>query len=130
VRIYVDSATVIYTVEHVTPYSELVDARLSTAHVVVVTSELTRLECRVKPLREDNAALLKDFDQFFDGAVEDMVPLSREVVDLATRIRARYGFKTPDSLHLGAALWSDCQVFLTNDDRLDRFGELAIEVLL
>lgn len=58
-----------------------------------------------------------------------MVPLSREVVDLATGIRARYGFKAPDSLHLAAAVWSQCEVFLTNDHRLDRFRELAVEVV-
>jgi len=129
VRIYLDSAVVIYTVEQVTPYAELADARLSPSDVLAVTSDLTRLECRVKPLREDNAALLKDFDDFFDGAIESMVPLSREVIDLATQVRARYGFKAPDSLHLGAALWSECEVFLTNDHRLDRFSEIAIEVL-
>jgi uncharacterized protein len=74
--------------------------------------------------------LLKDFDDFFEGAVKVIVGLSREVVDLATRIRAQYGFKTPDALHLAAAILSDCDVFLTNDYRLDRFNEVAIEVIL
>ena len=124
-----DSAVVIYTVEQVMPYAELADARLSISEVVTVTSDLARLECRVKPLREENAALLKEFDDFFEGAIEDMVPLSREVVDLATKVRAQYGFKAPDALHLGAALWSECDVFLTNDHRLDRFGDLVVEVV-
>jgi predicted nucleic acid-binding protein len=129
VRIYLDSAVVIYTVEQVMPFADLADARLSMAEVRAVTSDLTRLECRVKPLRQANAALLKEFDDFFEGAFEEVVPLSREVVDLATTVRAQYGFKAPDALHLGAALWSKCDVFLTNDHRLDRFGDLAIEVV-
>lgn len=129
-RIYLDSAAVIYTVEQVKPYAEMVDSRLSDGDTVIVTSELTRLECRVKPLREENTALLKDFDDYFEGAVEVMVGLSREVIDLATGIRAEYGFKAPDSLHLAASLWSDCDVFLTNDHRLDRFREIAIDVIL
>jgi len=58
-----------------------------------------------------------------------VVSLSREVVDLATQIRARYGFKAPDSLHLGAAVWSRCEVFLTNDHRLDGFRDLTVEVV-
>ena len=128
-RIYLDSATVIYTVEQVSPFAAVVDSRLSDREIVTVTSDLTRLECRVKPLRDENAAVLRDFDDYFEGAVESVVPLSREVVDLATGIRARYGFKAPDSLHLAAAVWSKCQVFLTNDHRLDRFREVAIEVL-
>ncbi len=129
-RIYLDSAAVIYIVERVAPYAAVVDARLSEPDSVIVTSDLTRLECRVKPLRQENAALLKDFDDYFEGAVEDMVGLSREVVDLATRIRAQYGFKTPDALHLAVAVLSDCDVFLTNDHRLDRFSEISIEVVL
>jgi len=79
-----------------------------------VASDLTRLECRVKPLRDENTAVLKDFDDFFEGAIEIMVTLSREVVDLATGIRAHYGFKAPDALHLACAVWSQCEVFLTN----------------
>jgi uncharacterized protein len=130
VRIYVDSAAVIYTVEQVAPYAEVVDSRLSAPDAVIVTSDLTRLECRVKPLREEKATLLKDFDDFFEGAVKIMVGLSREVVDLATRIRAQYGFKTPDALHLAVAVLSDCDVFLTNDHRLDRFSEISIEVVM
>lgn len=129
-RIYLDSAAVIYTVEQVKPYAEMVDSRLSDGDVVIVASELTRLECRVKPLREENAAVLKDFDDYFEGAIEVMVGLSRGVIDLATGIRAHYGFKAPDALHLAASLWSNCDVFLTNDHRLDRFREVAIDVIL
>jgi len=128
VRIYLDSSVVIYIVEQVSPYSEFVDERLAGRDAVIVTSDLTRLECRVKPLRDENTALLEDFDDYFE-AVGAMVPLSREVVDLATGIRARYGFKTPDSLQLGAAVWSECEVFLTNDHRLDSFRALAVEVV-
>jgi predicted nucleic acid-binding protein len=130
VRIYLDSAAVIYAVEQVKPYAELVDSRLSADDVVIVTSDLTRLECRVKPLRDENAAALKDFDDYFEGAVEVMVGLSREVIDLATGIRAQYGFKAPDAIHLAAASWSNCDVFLTNDHRLDRFREVSVDVIL
>lgn len=129
-RIYLDSAVVIYSVEQVTPFAAVVDSRLAERDVVTVASDLTRLECRVKPLRDENAAVLEDFEEFFEDAIEIMVSLSREVVDLATGIRASYGFKAPDAIHLAAAVWSQCEVFLTNDYRLDRFRELAVEVLL
>jgi len=62
VRIYLDSAVIIYDVEQVSPYSELLDSRLSAGDLVIVTSDLARLECRVKPLRDVNAALLEDFE--------------------------------------------------------------------
>ena len=127
-RLYLDTAPVIYTVEQVPLYAAAVDARPSAHDVVRVASDLTRLECRVKPLREGNAGLLKDFDDYFEGAVVEIIALSREVIDRATEIRAQYGFRTPDAIHLAAAVVSRCGVFLTNDHRLDRFSDMAIEV--
>lgn len=129
-RLYLDAAPVIYVVEQVTPFFPVVDARLSATGIVRVASDLTRLECRVKPVREENADLLKDYDDFFAYAVAEIVALSREVMDRATEIRARYGFKTPDAVHLAAAIVTHCDVFLTNDHRLDRFSDLVIEVVI
>lgn len=129
VRLYLDAAPVIYTVEQVPLYAAAVDARLADPTVVQVTSDLTRMECRVKPLRDGNTDLLKDFDDYFAGAVVEIVALSREVIDRATEIKAQYGFKTPDAIHLAAAMVSGCGVFLTNDHRLDHFTGIAIEVI-
>jgi uncharacterized protein len=128
-RIYLDTAPVIYTVEQVSPYAAAVDMHLSASDIVVITSDLTRLECRVKPLREDDIQLLKDYDDFFNGSVAEIISLSIEVIDRATDIRAKYGFKTPDAIHLAAAVVSACDVFLTNDHRLDRFKEITLEIL-
>ena len=50
-------------------------------------------------------------------------------IDRATEIWAQYGFKTPDAIHLAAAVASGCNVFLTNDHRLDRFTDITIEVV-
>ncbi len=128
-RIYLDSAPVIYVVERHAPYDEYLEARLSILGDVLVASELTRLECRILPVREDNHRVLQDFDDYFATRVLEMVPLTREVMDMATLIRARYGFATPDAIHLGAAMASGCDVFLTNDNRLTRFSEMSVEVV-
>ncbi len=114
-RIYLDAAPIIYVVEQVALLAAVVDARLSAAGVVRVASHLTRMECRVKPLRNGDHALLQDFDTYFVGTIAEMVPLSMSVFDRAAEIRAHYGFKTPDAIHLAAAVESACDVFLTND---------------
>ncbi len=111
------------------PFAAIVDARLASAGVVRVASDLTRLECRVKPIRDGNTAVLKDYDEYFADTVPEFVALTRAVLDRATDIRARFGFKTPDAIHLAAASVAKCDSFLTNDHRLDRFTELAIEVV-
>ncbi len=128
-RIYTDAAPVIYLVERRPLYAEYLDARLSIPGAILVASELTRLECLVLPIRESNLGVIQEFDDYFAIRVDEMVPLTREVMDMATLIRAQYGFATPDAIHLGAAMASGCHVFLTNDNRLSRFGEVSVEVV-
>ena len=87
-RVYLDTVPVIYLVEEVPTYAELVDRRVSVADVIQGASDLMRMECRVKPLREGNTALLQDYDDYFAEVVEETVVLSRAVIDRATDIRA------------------------------------------
>jgi uncharacterized protein len=129
VRYYLDAAPVIYAVEEVPLYAAAVDKLLSAADVVRVASDLTRMECRVKPIRDHNDALLADFDEYFEETVDEIISLSRDIIDHATNIRAQYGFKSPDAIHLAAAVASGCDVFLTNDRRLDRFKDLTVDVV-
>ena len=128
-RYYLDAAPIIYLVEQVQPFALAVRNKLAVPGLVLVTSELTRLECRVLPLRTGNTTLLQDFDDYFANSIAEFVPLTRDVIDRATEIRAQYNFKTPDALHLAAAVVANCAIFLTNDYRLSRFTALTIEVI-
>jgi uncharacterized protein len=130
VRIYLDAPPVIYSIQDVSPFADIVKARLSDPEVVQIVSDLTRMECRVKPIRERSADLLLEFDNYFHLTVAEIISLDLEVMDKATDIRAAYRFKTPDAIHLAAAVVSGCDVFLTNDHRLDRFTGIAVETLL
>src|SRR5215475_2773371 len=128
-RYYLDSAPIIYLVEQAQPYATAVRGKLSAQGLTLITSELTRLECRVKPLRKGDAALLQDFDDYFADSMAEIIQLTHDVIDRATEIRAQFNFKTPDSIQLAAALVSNSEVFLTNDHRLNRFTGIAVEVI-
>ena len=128
-RIYLDSAIIIYAVEQVMPYASIIETRLSAPDIVCVASNLARMECRIKPLQTKDDELLKDYDYYFKMAMDEIVVLSTQIIDGATNIRARYGFKTPDSIHLSAATISKCDIFLTNDYGLKRFTEIAVEII-
>jgi predicted nucleic acid-binding protein len=128
-RYYLDSAPIIYLVEQAQPYATAVRGKLSAQGLTLITSELTRLECRVKPLRNSDVALLQDFDDYFANSIAEIIPLTRDVIDRATEIRAQFNFKTPDSIHLATAVVSNSGVFLTNDHRLNRFTGISIEVI-
>ena len=67
VQMYWDSCVVVYLVEGVSPWRQLLRERLlqrADAPVVCV-SELVRLECRVQHLRNADGPMLQLFDEFF-----------------------------------------------------------------
>jgi len=127
-RYYLDAAPIIYLIEP-QPFATAIRSKLAVLGIVPITSELARLECRVKPMRDGNQALLQDFDDYFANSIAEIFPLTRDVIDLATEIRAQYNFKTPDAIHLAAAIISNCDVFMTNDQRLNRFTGISIETI-
>lgn len=74
------------------------------------------MECRVGAYQLGDAELLRRYDDFF--ARTTMFSMTAAVFDRAAELRARHRIKTPDALHLAAALEHGCDEFWTNDDRL------------
>jgi predicted nucleic acid-binding protein len=130
--IYCDSVILIYALEYTGPLNARAAARLAAARAAgdrLAISDLTRLECRVKPMQRGDAAGLAQYDLFFGQPDVLRVPLPTAVYDRATTIRATHNFKTVDALHLAAAVEGRCDRFLTNDMRLARFRDIPVEVL-
>ena len=130
--LYLDASAIIYSVESVAPFRDTVLGRLSQLFAtegLLLTSRLSRLECRVKPLREAQNQLLAIYDEFFVGELVQVIEIGPEIVELATELRVRYGFKTPDAIHLATAIDQRANVFLTGDRALSRCTELRVEVL-
>ncbi len=130
--IYCDSVILIYLLDTVGPFNVRAVARLAAmrkAGDVPAFSDLTRLECRVKPLKLGATTTLASFDAFFTRSDVRLVPITTAVFDRATLIRARHNFKLADSLHLAAAVEAACDRFLTNDTRLAVFTDIPVEVL-
>ena len=128
-RVYLDTAPVIYLVEGIEPYFALIAQRLSDQDITQVCGELTRLEARVKPIRLGQTALLSAFDAYFADIISEIIPLTRAVVDEATDLRARYNFRTPDALQLASAIAGGCELFLTNDVALRKCTKIEVEVI-
>ena len=59
-----------------------------------------------------------------------VLDVSAHIIDRATELRARHGFKTPDAIHLATALESATTEFWTGDSTLSRCTEIAVTVLL
>lgn len=132
-RLYIDASCIIYLIEGTSAFTSPMRARmvehLSASTSRLVTSLLSRLECRVQPLREQNTAALAAYDDFFGGERLDVIDIDAAVIERATELRARYGFKTPDALHLATAIVQNADTALTGDANWQRCTEIAVEVI-
>jgi predicted nucleic acid-binding protein len=134
VRICLDTNCVIYLVENNPFWGPKVVARLASARTAgdtIAVCDLARSECLVGPLKSGDAALLANYQRFFASPAVEMLPLTVAVCEraAAVRVTSAMQFELPDALHLAAAIVHGCGAFLTNDARLARCTEIAVEVL-
>lgn len=130
--IYFDSVIVIYLIDHTGTFQARAAQRLAISVAAgdqIGVSDLTRLECRVKPIAVGDKVKLAGFDAFFARPDVHRVPVTTAVFDRATFLRASHSFKLGDSLHLAAAIEAGCDRFLTNDTRLSKCSDIMVEVL-
>ena len=130
--IYCDSAIIIYYLDNTGRFHVRATARLTALAAAgdeVAVTDLTRLEYRVGPLKRGDPVALAEYDRFVARPGVRILPLPTTVYDRAAELRARYGYKTPDALHLAAAIVHGCDRFLTNDTRLSACTALPIDVL-
>lgn len=132
---FFDASALIYLIEGAEPFAArareyLAALRRRNATLDAAVSRISWLECRVKPLREKQKDVLRAFDQFFDRADLLWVELSRDVVELATVVRATHGLRTPDALQAASCLQLGPQhSFITGDAGFHKVASLNVTVL-
>lgn len=129
---YLDSFVVIYLIERREPWFHQIQDKLLPARgalPVIWYSDLTRMECRVGPMRRQDAVALSEYDDFFATPRFRRVIMDRSIFDLATDLRARHRIAVPDALHLAAGIRAGCNEFWTNDLALEQAAEDRIRVV-
>lgn len=105
----------------------LADLRATHRGLGLAISRLSRLECRLAPLRDGDPARLATFDAFFDRAGLIIVDVDAQVIDLATAIRARHGARTPDAIQAACCLQlGRAHRMLTGDRGFRRIAGLEV----
>ena len=130
--IYVDANVVIRLIEGDAATRAPLEAKLKPLRGTgpfLMTSQLTRLECRVLPIRAGNVELLKLYDQFFAAPELALLDLTTAVVEKASILRASLNLKTPDALHAASAILAGAVTFLSADCGFTRCSELSVEVV-
>lgn len=127
---YLDSCVVIYHVQGSPALRHRLGADFGEAKDGLRVSGLTRLECRVRPIREGNTQMLARYDTFFGLPEVTLLPVPTAVFDLATELRAQHSIRTVDALHLATALTHGCDEFYTADQRLATVAKTQMRVRL
>ena len=96
----------------------------------VLSSTIALSECLTKPLKEKDQFLVSEFSSLFENTYWlTLIPVDMAIARQSAVLRAKYGLKTPDALHMATALESGCHAFLTNDLGLKRVSEIRVLVL-
>jgi len=129
-RLFLDTCILIYFLEDHKEFGrsakeifERVEEGLIQAEISVLTmTELLTGSYRVKNdlLALEYHALLYHFPNL------KIIDINLDIAVEAARIRAEYNFAVPDSLLLASALYTGADAFITNDQKLFQFPELAV----
>jgi predicted nucleic acid-binding protein len=131
-RVYVDSMTLIYTVEQFAQYWPLLQplwAAAAAGSIEVISSELIITEVLVAPLRSGNRTIEAAFDQALQSPTLHLHPITQTVLREAARVRAVTRLRTPDALHAATALLAGCVLFVTNDKGFRGVPGLPVVIL-
>lgn len=135
-QLFLDACAIIYFVEMAEPYQKKFSNKLKSIRqkyqsVTFLASELSLLECRVKPLRENNEELLGHYQQFFCAKDLLLIPLTAPIIEKATQLRAFFNLRTPDALQAASALSVvEDTLFVTNDRGFDKVTELKSLIII
>ena len=92
--------------------------------VRVIASELLFTELLPRPMKDGRQDLIERYLELFRNTRRfHLVPVDRRVILCSFHLRADFGLRSMDALHLATALVHDCETFITND-RLARVDPL------
>ncbi len=117
--VYLDSNIVIELIENQDAAIRRFLATVDEQGGLVVTSELTLMEVSVVPFRKEDLELIALYESFLQSGEGVLVlPIDRMVLTRAAEIRAKFGNKTPDAIHVATAQTAGCEYLVSADKRL------------
>ena len=106
-RLYIDANPIIYAFEgepdlRAAAVAWIAQARFNPS-ITLVTSRLTRLEVRCKPLGAGSLDLLGLYDRFLESRAIEIVSLTDSIIEAATVLRGQKA-GAADAIHLATAI--------------------------
>ena len=115
-KAYLDSTAVIDLLDSASVRHQQAIKTLEVQPRTWCTSDLVRLECLTRPMKQKDNEAERTVREVL--STMEMLPMSSLVFDTAAALRAEFGLRTPDALHLATAVINGCDEFWTNDEKL------------
>ena len=132
-RTYLDANLYIYVFEGIETYRTRMAgllAAIDRQDASVVASELLFTELLPRPMKDGRQDLVERYLELFRSTPRiHLAPVDRQVILRSVQLRADFGLRSMDALHLATALVHDCETFVTNDQRLARVDQPRILTL-
>jgi predicted nucleic acid-binding protein len=127
-KIALDTNLFIYVFEQHPEFGEKAKAvlkQIEDGFVKAIASSVSLAEILVKPIREGNLTLEKQYKLLFSHFPNlTILPIDNMVAERAAYLRGKYNIKTPDALIVATALVANADLFITNDQRLEIVKEI------
>lgn len=127
-EIALDTNLFIYVFEQHPEFGEKAKSileHIENGFVSAVASSVSLTEILVKPIREGNLTLEKQYKLLFSHFPNlTILPIDNVVAERAAYLRGKYNIKTPDALIVATALVANADLFITNDQRLETVKEI------
>ena len=132
-RTYLDANLYIYAFEGIRSHRrtmvELL-AAIDRQDTTVIASELLFTELLPRPLKEGRQDLVERYLELIRRTRRiHAVPVDRSVILRSVHLRADFGLRSMDALHVATALVHGCETFVTNDRRLARVDAIRVLAL-
>lgn len=122
-KVFLDTNIFIYLIEdrgvNGRRAAELLD-RMTERRDSVYTSTLTLGEVLTLPLQKEDVKLADQYERVLTSPGVHLLDFDRVAARIYARVRLDKGIKAPDAMQLSIAAAAQCDLFVTNDDRLSR----------
>jgi predicted nucleic acid-binding protein len=126
--VVLDTNIFIYVFEQSIEFGEKAKAILEQVEegtLIAAASAVSLTEILVKPIREGNRSLEKQYKLLFTHFPNlSIIPVDNAIAERAAYLSGFYGLKTPDALIVASAIADGAELFITNDLRLEQVTEI------
>jgi predicted nucleic acid-binding protein len=132
-KFFIDTAPLIYFIEGNKKYQEVLDRFFKSNQQglsILYSSALTLTELLVHPMKLNREDLVQKYELILtQSQYFELIPLDVEVAKLASKLRVKYGLKTPDAIQIATSIQVGCDFFLTNDLGRRKVTEVKVIIM-